>query len=211
MASVSCGRSFATNSATAGYYERRAGEYDEWYRGDGRFRDRDRPGWDDEVGRLISLVVGLAPARTLDVACGTGYLTRHLRGLVVGVDQSRSMARIARSRLPGGFAILGDALRLPVAEGSFDRVFTAHFYGHLPPDERGRFLAEARRVAPELVVVDSALRAGVQAEQWQERILNDGSRHQVYKRYLTGPQLADELGGAQILDGNWFVAARTAW
>lgn len=208
---MSCGRSFATNSATAAYYERRAGEYDEWYRGEGRFGDRDRPGWGDEVGRLIAMVAGLPPGRTLDVACGTGYLTQHLRGLVVGVDQSCSMAGIARSRLPGGFAILGDALRLPVAAGSFDRVFTAHFYGHLPSGERGRFLAESRRVAPELVVVDSAWRAGVEPEQWQERILNDGSRHQVYKRYLTGPQLADELRGEQILGGDWFVGARTIW
>jgi SAM-dependent methyltransferase len=85
------GRSFATNRATAGYYERRAGEYDQWYLGEDRFGGRDRPGWPDEVGRLISVVAGLAPTRTLDVACGTGYLTQHLRGLVAGLDQSRSM------------------------------------------------------------------------------------------------------------------------
>jgi hypothetical protein len=68
-------------------------------------------------------------------------------------------------------------------------------------------VAEARRVAPSLVVVDSALRDGVEPEQWQERVLNDGSAHKVYKRYFTGPGLADELGGGQVLhDGHWFVA-----
>ena len=47
-----------------------------------------------------------------------------------------------------------------------------------------RFLAEARRVAPELVVVDSALRDDAEPEEWQERILNDGSRWTVFKRYF---------------------------
>jgi demethylmenaquinone methyltransferase/2-methoxy-6-polyprenyl-1,4-benzoquinol methylase len=51
----------------------------------------------------------------------------------------------------------------------------------------------------------------VEPEQWQERTLNDGSRHLVYKRYLGGRQLADELGGEVLFDGTWFVAARVRW
>jgi SAM-dependent methyltransferase len=199
---------FATDPATAAYYDRRAGEYDQWWLGEGRFAGRHRPGWDDEVATVVDLVVGLAPARTLDVACGSGFLTRHLRGFVVGLDQSPAMVALAQSRLPAGLAVVGDALHLQVADGAFDRVLTGHFYGHLPPAERAGFLAEARRVAPELVVIDSARRPGTDPEAWQERILNDGSRHRVYKRYLTGPQLADELGGEVLLDGEWFVAAR---
>ena len=74
---------------------------------------------------MIELTASLSAARTLDVACGTGFLTRHLRGFVVAIDQSPAMVAIARSRLPDGLAIV----------------------------------------------------AGVGSEQWQERILNDGSRH----------------------------------
>lgn len=103
------------------------------------------------------------------------------------------------------------ALALPFADRAFDRVLTGHFYGHLPPPERAAFLAEARRVASELVVIDSALRPDVEPEQWQERVLNDGSRHRVYKRYLSAAQLARELGGEAVLDGAWFVAARVTW
>ena len=67
-------------------------------------------------------------------------------------------------------------------------------------------MIEARRVAAELVVVDSALRPGVEAEEWQERKLNDGSRHRVYKRFFTTVQLAGELGGGRVLhEGRWFV------
>jgi demethylmenaquinone methyltransferase/2-methoxy-6-polyprenyl-1,4-benzoquinol methylase len=66
-------------------------------------------------------------------------------------------------------------------------------------------------VATELVVIDSARRPGVGAEEHQERVLKDGSRHRVYKRYLSGDQLADEIGGRKLLDGRWFVAARARW
>jgi len=76
---------------------------------------------------------------------------------------------LTQSRLTDGVAIVGDALDLPFADKAFDRVLTGHFYGHLPPDEREVFLAEARHVADELIVIESALRPGVEAEQWQER------------------------------------------
>ncbi len=202
---------FAADPATAAYYDQRAAEYDEWYAGEGSFAARERPGWDDEVGLVIELAASLPPARTLDVACGTGFLTRHLHGRVVGVDQSPAMIAIARSRLTDGLGVVADALRLPVTRHAFDRVFTGHFYGHLPAAERQAFLAEARRVAGELVVIDSALRPGVSPEQWQERVLNDGSRHQVYKRYFEPGQLAAELGGEPLFNGTWFVAARVSW
>lgn len=200
---------FATDHATAAYYQQRAREYDDWYEGSGLFADRDRPGWAEEVSRIVALVGSLPEARTLDVACGTGFLTRHLRGLAVGIDQSSAMIEIAQSRLPEGIALTGDALALPFADGAFDRVMTGHFYGHLPPEERVRFLAEARRVAGELVVIDSARRADRPAEHWDDRTLNDGSRHRVFKRYFTGAQLAAEIGGRELFDGRWFVAAST--
>jgi SAM-dependent methyltransferase len=199
---------FATDPATAAYYERRAGEYDEWYTGRGAFAARDRPGWHEEVLALVRLVTGLPARRTLDVACGTGFLTRHLAGYVVGIDQSPSSVAIAQGRLPRGLALRADALELPFADGAFERVFTGHFYGHLPESERATFLRQARRVAPELVVVDTARRPGLPSERWDERRLNDGSAHRVYKRYLSGSQLAAEIGGEVLLDGRWFVAAR---
>jgi demethylmenaquinone methyltransferase/2-methoxy-6-polyprenyl-1,4-benzoquinol methylase len=188
------------------YYEQRAAEYDDWWLGRGVFAKRERPGWDDEVAAVLDAVRALAPARVLDVACGTGFVTRHLRGDVTGLDQSAAMVEIAASRLPDGRVVSGDAVPLPFADGAFDRIFTGSFYGHLLEGERARFLAEARRVAPELVVLDAALRDGGVPEEWQERKLNDGSRHEVYKRFFTPDGLAAELGGGRVLHaGDWFV------
>lgn len=189
------------------YYDRRAPEYDEWYLGSGRFAERDRPGWDKEMEALRRTLEALPPAKTLDVACGTGFLTRHLPGEIVGLDQSESMLEEARRQAPNATYLSGDALALPFENGSFERVFTGHFYGHLEQAERETFLREARRLAPELLVVDSAIQPDVPVEEWQERILNDGTRWEVFKRYFAPEALAAELGGGNtVFAGRWFVA-----
>jgi ubiquinone/menaquinone biosynthesis C-methylase UbiE len=188
------------------YYDQRAAEYDDWWLGRGLFAGRPRPGWSEEVEELISVIGALAPARTLDVACGTGLLTRHLPGELVALDQSESMVAVAAERMPDVRVVQGDAVPLPFADGEFERVFTSHFYGHLLPGERERFVDEARRVGGQLVVADSALRDGVLPEEQQERVLDDGSRHSVYKRFFGPEELAAELGGGDVLhSGRWFV------
>lgn len=188
------------------YYEARAREYDDWYRGINLYEDRDRPGWDEELEALRRVIENLAPVRTLDVACGTGFLTRHLRGEVVGLDQSESMIEVAREQAPDAEFVVGDALSLPFEDESFDRVFTGHFYGHLEEPERLAFLREARRVAPELVVVDSARNEETPAERLDKRVLSDGSGWEVYKRWFVVEELADELGGRVLHAGRYFVA-----
>jgi ubiquinone/menaquinone biosynthesis C-methylase UbiE len=191
------------------YYERRAAEYDDWWLGTGRFAGRRRPAWREETEALTGTLEALPPARTLDVACGTGFLTRHLRGEITGLDQSASMLELARARVPEGRFVQGDALELPFGDDSFERLLTSFFYGHLEEDDRLVFLREAHRVADELVVIDSALHDEVEPVEWQERILNDGSRWQVYKRYFEPAPLAEELGGGRTLfAGRWFVVVQ---
>ena len=193
------------------YYDARAPEYDDWYLGIGLYSDRERPGWDEELAGLVGAIQALPPARTLDVACGTGFLTRHLQGEIVGIDASERMLAIAQERVPEGEFLVADALELPFEDGSFDRLFTGHFYGHLEEEERVRFLGEARRVARELVIVDSSQSSTRRSTKSSSRVLlKDGSRWEVYKRYFSGPGLADELGGGETLfAGHWFVVVRS--
>ena len=106
--------------------------------------------------------------------------------------------------------VQGDALALPFPDRCFSRVFTGHFYGHLEAGDRERFLAEAARVAPELVVVDASRAHSDVDEHMSPRVLNDGSTWEVYKRYFTGAGLAAELGGGEVLhEGHWFVVVRS--
>jgi ubiquinone/menaquinone biosynthesis C-methylase UbiE len=191
------------------YYDTRAPEYDDWYLGRGKFAERDRPEWDAELARLAAAISALTPGRTLDVACGTGFLTRHLRGDVVGLDQSDRMLAEAMRQAPHATYVRGDGLALPFSNDSFSRVFTGHFYGHLDEEERAAFLGEARRVARELVIVDASLAHSDVEVDVQERILNDGTRWEVYKRWFTGAGLVAELGGGETLhEGRWFVVVR---
>src|ERR1700677_1661992 len=179
------------------YYDRRAAEYDDWYLGTGQFAERIRPGWAEELAELKATLASLRFISLLDVACGTGFLTASLSGTVVGLDQSASMLGIARSRVPSGAFVQGDALRLPFQAQQFDGLITGHFYGHLDHTARALFLAEARRVSKSLLIIDAAQRADVPPEENQERVLNDGTRHVVYKRYFTPERLSAEIGSGR--------------
>jgi ubiquinone/menaquinone biosynthesis C-methylase UbiE len=192
------------------YYDRRAPEYDDWYLGRGMYSGRGREGFDDDLARVCETLALLPAGRTLDVACGTGFLTRHLAGDVTGLDQSARMLEVAAARLPDATLVRGDALALPFADDAFDRVVSGHFYGHLDGAQRAAFLREARRVAPELVVADASRERSHTGEEWSERTLSDGSSWEVYKRWFTPGDLVDELGGGEVLHaGPWFVVVRS--
>jgi demethylmenaquinone methyltransferase / 2-methoxy-6-polyprenyl-1,4-benzoquinol methylase len=90
----------------------------------------------------------------LDVACGTGKLTAALAGAVgseghvVGVDLSAAMldeARRAFGDMPGVEFVLGNALALPVGDGTFDAATIAFGLRNLASFEDG-FREMARTV-----------------------------------------------------------------
>ena len=180
------------------YYHLRAGEYD-------------RGAWEAggvEVDRLVDVVASLVPARTLDAGCGTGFLSQHLRGELTLLDASEDMLAIATARVPRAAVVQGDALQLPFPAGAFERVFSSHLYDHLLPDDRQRFLAEARRVADEVVLVQQ--RGDTHSEGPELRPLTDGSTHEIYKTLFTPDSLLAELGGGELLyAGPIFLVARS--
>lgn len=191
------------------YYDRRAAEYDETI-SDGLDTETAAT-FAQELAALGNMLAAIPSARVLDVACGTALFTQHLRGQVVALDQSERMLTIARRRIPTAPLVRAVVPSLPFADMAFDRLFTSFFYGHLVDAERVAFLAEARRVAPELVVVDSAAYDGVQPDGWRERVLRDGSCYMIYKRHFTAEQLLAELGGdgGVLIAGRFFVAVRS--
>jgi demethylmenaquinone methyltransferase/2-methoxy-6-polyprenyl-1,4-benzoquinol methylase len=200
-------RSYSTK--VRAYYHRRAPEYDDWWLGEGLYAPVPEK-WAEERNHLLETLAALEPKRTLDVACGTGFVTMHLPGDVVGIDQSDAMVNMAAKRVQTAEFVVGDAIPLPFEDRSFDRVFTSHFYGHLEEPDRIKFLAEARRVAPELIVVDAATHGGIERNEWQDRVLKDGSQWRVYKRYFSSGTLLSEVGGGETIhSGRWFVAVRS--
>jgi SAM-dependent methyltransferase len=99
-------------------------------------------------------VLSLVPPgarRLLDVACGTGIVTRRLAAgrdgmRVTGVDLAPGMARQAAVRLPGAIA-LADSRRLPFRDAEFDAV-TSVWLLHLAdsPEDVRSIVGECARV-----------------------------------------------------------------
>jgi ubiquinone/menaquinone biosynthesis C-methylase UbiE len=136
------------------YYDRRAAEYDQSITLG--LDAETAAAFAQELAALGAVLAALPPGRVLDVACGTALFTQHLRGQVVALDHSAGMLTLARAQVPTAPLVQAAVPALPFADMAFDRLVTCHFYGHLVEVERVAFVAEARRVAPELVVVDTA-------------------------------------------------------
>jgi ubiquinone/menaquinone biosynthesis C-methylase UbiE len=171
-------------------WDRQAREYDAnaWT---AKTADQER-----EIADLIRTLAALPLAHTLDLACGTGFLTQHLRGQVTLLDASDAMLAIAANRLPESALVCGNALPIPFADSSFDRVLSSQFFHHLRPEDRRLFLTEVQRVAPELVLVENV----------------QGTEHRGGPTHFTAASLLAELGAGELLhEGRSFLVTRTFW
>ncbi|MFF3328076.1 class I SAM-dependent methyltransferase [Streptomyces sp. NPDC002888] len=110
-------------------------------------------GGEPRAAAAAEAVLSLVPPRAsglLDIACGTGIVTRRLAahdGLrVTGVDLAQTMARHAAARLPGA-VVRADSRRLPFRDGEFDAVSSVWLL-HLvePAEDVRRVVAECARV-----------------------------------------------------------------
>lgn len=88
--------------------------------------------------------------KILDVACGTGVLTREIRrrlgsnGTIIGLDCNEGMLAVARRWTDGIEWRLGQAEALPFSDNSFDAVVSQ--FGLMFFEDRPRALAEMWRV-----------------------------------------------------------------
>jgi ubiquinone/menaquinone biosynthesis C-methylase UbiE len=183
---------------TRDYYDRRAEEYDRTL---GLNEQQEA-----ESGQVDVILASLQAGRILEVGCGTGRATRHLKGWVVGVDSSERMLAVAHRRVPTAAFVQAIVPSLPFAASSFDLILAAHLFSHLEPQVRSAFVTEARRVARKLMIVEIHGGEGLGTDGLVERRLTDGSRFRIRKSSFTPQGLIDEAGGGTIVfDGAWFV------
>jgi len=100
----------------------------------------------------------------LDVACGTGRMTKELLLLgipsIVGSDISQEMLDNAKryckiDKYSPEFK-QGDATNLPLEDKSFDLVISFRFLDHLPEDEKRKALSEMARVSKRYLLFSMA-------------------------------------------------------
>ncbi|MBZ5597171.1 MAG: methyltransferase domain-containing protein [Acidobacteriia bacterium] len=97
----------------------------------------------------------------LEVAAGSGDVPELVRQRLQskGVQLQTTLLDRARSHLINGKqAVVGDALALPFADGSFDLVGCGLFAHHLSPDQLKAFVNEALRVSRVAVLINDLVR-----------------------------------------------------
>jgi len=119
-----------------------------------QYYDRLGPIWMDSFAAdLVQRLPEHPPGEVLEIACGTGIVTRRLRERLspslrlVATDLSKAMLDYARDRLDGRKGIEwreADVLKLPFEDGSFGAVVCG--FGLMFAPDRQAALAEARRV-----------------------------------------------------------------
>lgn len=109
--------------------------------------ERGRPGYPPEAVEWLQRELALGPGRTvLDVAAGTGKLTRELvpTGVtVVAVEPVPAMRAVLERLVPGATALDGTAEALPVADASVDAIVVASAFHWF---DAGAAAAEFHRV-----------------------------------------------------------------
>ncbi|MER6161275.1 class I SAM-dependent methyltransferase [Streptomyces sp. NPDC001868] len=123
-------------------YDKEAGDYDALRGGEPRA---------EAAARAVLGLVPEGARRLLDIACGTGIVTRRFAAArdgmrVTGVDLTHAMASRAAARLPGS-VVIGDGRRLPFRDGEFDAV-TSVWLLHLlgGPEDVRAVVGECARV-----------------------------------------------------------------
>jgi SAM-dependent methyltransferase len=88
-----------------------------------------RPGWPREAVEIPARRLGLErDAAVLDLAAGTGKLTRRLAGRfasVIAIEPLDGMRTVLEERIPFVRTLAGTAEAIPLADGSVDAVFVA--------------------------------------------------------------------------------------
>ena len=148
----------------------------------------------------------LPAARILDVGTGNGVTLREVtawalsRGSAwtgIGVDIGRQTAELARDA--GSSVVLGDALRLPFADGSFDVALCTLTLHHFPDDDAVRLVGEMARVARSAVLVNDLERPrlnhlgarALAATVWRENRLTRHDGPLSVRRSFTAAELGD--------------------
>jgi ubiquinone/menaquinone biosynthesis C-methylase UbiE len=190
--------------STLRYYDERASEYEEAYvLGTGTASIQDPEVFRREASLLAGIIERFARGRLVDLACGTGYWLPYYAprcSSITLIDQAPRMLQECRKKMASR-ASAGDADRITIVQGdvlehsfrprAFDSALVGFLISHLADEEEPQLFDRLNTILDadgRFLILDSAWspeRARFNRKtQRQERRLNDGSRFEVYKRYI---------------------------
>ncbi|HEY0000828.1 MAG TPA: class I SAM-dependent methyltransferase [Actinoplanes sp.] len=195
------------------YYRQRAPEYDEWWQSRGQYArtPEQHRRWAEDVQEAEHALDAFAPTGdVLEYAAGTGWwterLARHATRLTA-VDAADEALEVNRRRTGDADRITylrADIFDWSPPPAAFDVVFFGYWLSHVPEDRLASFwqhVATALRPGGRVFLLDSYRDIRL-PDDVQPRVLNDGRRFQVIKRYWQ----PDELTG-YTADLGWRLTA----
>ncbi|MFC5471016.1 methyltransferase domain-containing protein [Cohnella suwonensis] len=105
--------------------------------------------YEELLGRIVECVKPAGGEHGLDIGTGTGNLAAGFLEAgcrMSGVDQSKEMLKLCRSKHPALETKVGNFLALPYLEKQFDFVVTSFAFRHLTSDQQPLALEEMLRV-----------------------------------------------------------------
>lgn len=181
------------------YYRQRAGEYDQWWFRQGRYRlaPEDERRWFADVAEVEAALDRFAPrGDVLEYACGTGLWTRHLvrhARQVTAVDSSAEMIRMNEERVSAPVTYVhADVFTWTPPPATFDVCFFAYWLSHIPNDRLAGFWSQvtaALRPGGRVFLIDS-YHPEPATGHTQQRVLNNGRSFTVVKRFWQPSELA---------------------
>ncbi len=185
------------------YYDERASEYQEAYvLGTGTASIPDPEVFRREASLLTQIVEHFARGRLVDLACGTGYwLPSYVAGCssITMIDQAPRMLQECRKKIASRVLdaqdritiVQDDVLEHAFQPRAFDSALVGFLISHLTDEEEQQLFERLKTMLDtdgRFLILDSAwsperARFNRKTER-QERRLNDGSRFEIYKRYI---------------------------
>jgi demethylmenaquinone methyltransferase/2-methoxy-6-polyprenyl-1,4-benzoquinol methylase len=188
----------------AAYYVQRAATYERVY---------SKPERQADLRAMEASLPGrLAGRRVLEVACGTGWWTRHgarEAAAWLATDLNPETMALARTKaLPAcvEFAAVDGYTFEPIAGRSFDAAFAGCWWSHVPLARLAGWLDLLHaRLEPgsRVVMLDNRFvpssstplsRTDAEGNTYQARTLDDGSVHEVLKNFPSPDQAVSVLG-----------------
>jgi ubiquinone/menaquinone biosynthesis C-methylase UbiE len=158
---------------------------------------------------LLRRFLGEAAATAaVEVGCGTGHWLGEFAGTVgtlIGIDLSWGMLQRARAAVPSATLVRADAVLLPLAAVSVDRILCVNVLHHIP--DAAAFLRECRRVLrPGGVFLTIGLDPHTGTDRWWVYDYFPAARVADDERYPSAERIRELLALAGLSDAATEVA-----